>query len=300
MCEIIDFNEIPDLLTEHLPLLLASRKKVLAEPRMAHAELHSWLRTGRDGGPDVTIGGLLHAWGEGHLLRPCNCGGIVHVCRFDIMPGRSESSWGQCPQCGRTEVYVRRRLDPKSVRFLKNGVAAVQKYAELPRDRFPFKQVLNRLLGRPAEAYACDPNRSPVLVYDYLSAELTDRAKGHVICRWRRGRCELPDGNSADSAGEGVFTWPDGTPRLLWRWNSEDPAPPGLPRSGRALVTRGRADSEQAVLSLDDLVLHARNVGPVLHLTDRVPQEMLAVWAWREGLLDTAFEKEVDGCPEGK
>ena len=300
MESIVDYGELTELMISHLPLILENREKILAEPRLAAADPNAWLRIGRERGPTVSLGGLVHAWGEGILLHPCDCGGKIHIHRLGVIPGHAEISEGVCPQCLCRGGYARPKPGEQAMLRLKEGLAAVAKYSDQPPDRLPFKQVLNVLLEKPAEAFGYDNYRSPLIVYDYLSAALTNRVTGHLLCRWRRGRCELPDGSSADSAGLGVFTWPGGKPRLEWKWHRPDQHAPGLPKSGLTLLTRGRADSEQEILCLDEFTLYARHHGKVLQMTDDIPVEMLGVWAWRRGLLDTAFEEEADGCLEGR
>ena len=56
------------------------------------------------------------------------------------------------------------------------------------------------------------------------------------------------------------------------------------------LITKGRPVAKHAILSLADNALYARHRGPVLTIADRIPFTALGVWAWKEGLLEKAFE----------
>jgi hypothetical protein len=149
-----------------------------------------------------------------------------------------------------------------------------------------FRHVIGLLRGERITATGSNPAGEEEILYDFWTRELHDRRKRTVLVRNVAGEW-VYIGDKPNGGAEGSpYQRDDGSVRLAWDDDWTDTPIPCIPKGDHILRTHGRDPVDLVIMGVAGLTLAARNIGPVLHLSEHIPTVPLGFWAWRRGYLD--------------
>jgi len=281
------FATSPDieLLCERFDFLEENRERILADPLLAGCHPRG-ISVGFSiaGAIPISLGLLLDEYSQGHLIRPCDCGGNVYLLRGGAGVGGHSVLTGWCPRCRQKR---RIELTGTGVGFREfiDGILAGRSRRPLG-GALSLGQVCDHLEGKPVETWGRKPSGQPVLRFEPRTGDLFD-----VIRFERVGTCLLSVDELAGLSREADSCEPPyggsgGRLHVLWERDWTDTPIPGIPKGEWILRTRNHPNAaERVLLGLGSGVLSARERGAVLKLDGRIPLRLLGLWAWKQGML---------------